>query len=34
MCESMHEGHTKAFFKDPFIDPNYENIEQVPQQTL
>ena len=34
MCESMHEGHTKAFFKDPYIEPNYENIQQVSQQQL
>ena len=30
----MHEGHTKAFFKDPYIEPNYENIQQVSQQQL
>jgi len=30
MCGNMHKGHTKAFFKDPFIEGNYENVEQTP----
>ena len=34
MCEDKHDGHTKAFFKDQFIYPNYENVEQVPQQII
>ena len=34
MCEDKHDGHTKAFFKDQYIYPNYENVEQLPQQII
>ena len=34
ICEAEHESHTKAFFKDPFIEPNYSNVEQVHTQVL
>lgn len=34
MCESMHEGHKKAFFKDEFIYPNYDNVTQITSKTI
>lgn len=34
MCANMHIGHTKAYFKDLFVESNYENVEQTPQEVL
>jgi hypothetical protein len=34
LCADMHIGHTKAYFKDLFVEKNYENVDQTPQETL
>lgn len=34
MCLNMHKGHTKAYFKDPFIEANYSNIDQTQYEVL
>lgn len=34
LCAYMHTDHTKAYFKDCFVENNYDNIDQTLQETL
>ena len=34
LCAKDHVGHTKAFFKDTYIESNFSNVKQTPIETL
>lgn len=34
MCANNHKGHTKAYFKDTFVEENYSNVSQTSTEAL